>query len=180
MASVALVAECLLHMHQQVPHRDVLALVQGAGPFAWVPTETGEDVGAHTSFIILLEKGIYIEAPERLCHLRSWIGRLKDWHIQSSGHQPFPLPTPSAAPVPILASNSLTYSGVSIRVWRSPVWGRRGQPSPVDCSALGLWWPSTRLHGPFMEGGPCLGPPSHPRSSPILLRCTSHQLARGV
>ena len=71
---VALVAECFLHMHQQVLHRDVLALVQGVSPFAWVPMETGENVGAHTSFIILLEKGIYIEAPECVCHLHSWIG----------------------------------------------------------------------------------------------------------
>ena len=70
---VGLVAKCPLHMHQQVQHRDVLALIQCVGPFAWVPTETGEDVGAHTSFIILLEKGIYIEAPEHVCHLCSWI-----------------------------------------------------------------------------------------------------------
>ena len=52
------------------PHGDVLALVQRAGPFARVPTETGKDVGVHTSLIILLKKGIYIEAPEHVCHLR--------------------------------------------------------------------------------------------------------------
>ena len=34
---VVLAAKCPLHMHQQVPHRDVLALIQCAGPFAWVP-----------------------------------------------------------------------------------------------------------------------------------------------
>ena len=42
---VALVTKCLLHVHQQVPHRDILALVQHAGPFAEVPTETNEDWG---------------------------------------------------------------------------------------------------------------------------------------
>ena len=71
---VVLVAKCPLHVHQQVPHRDVLALVQHVGPFAQVPMETGEDVGAHTSFIILLKEGIYIKVPEHVHHLRPWIG----------------------------------------------------------------------------------------------------------
>ena len=70
---VVLVAECPLHVHQQVPHRDVLALIQHVGPFAWVPKEIGKDVGVHTSLIILLEKGMYIEAPECVCHLHPWI-----------------------------------------------------------------------------------------------------------
>ena len=61
---VALVTECLLHVHQQVPHRDIFALIQCAGPFARLPTETGEDMGAHTGLIILLEEGIHIKAPE--------------------------------------------------------------------------------------------------------------------
>ena len=122
---ITLVAECPLHVHQQVLHRDVLALIQCVGPFAWVPTETGEDVGVHTSLIILLKEGIYIKVPERVHHLCPWIGQLKDQHIQSHGHQPFPLPTPSVASVPMPAACSLTRSGVSIRVWHSPVWGRR-------------------------------------------------------
>ena len=42
---VALFAKCPLHVHQQVPHRDVFALIQCAGPFTRVPTETGKDVG---------------------------------------------------------------------------------------------------------------------------------------
>ena len=84
---VTFVAKCLLHVHQQVPHRDVFAFVQHAGPFAWVPMETGKDMGAHTSLIILLEEGIYIEAPERVRHLCPWISRLKDQHIQSFGCQ---------------------------------------------------------------------------------------------
>ena len=58
---VVLVAKCPLHVHQQVPHGDVFALVQHAGPFARVPMETGEDVGAHTSLIILLEEGVYMK-----------------------------------------------------------------------------------------------------------------------
>ena len=70
---VMLVAECPLHVHQQVPHRDVLALVECAGLFARVPMETGKDVGVHTSLIILLKEGIYIKVPERVHHLHPWI-----------------------------------------------------------------------------------------------------------
>ena len=127
---IVLVAECPLHVHQQVPHRDVLALIQCAGPFAWVPTETGEGVGVHTSLIILLKKGIYIEAPECICHLQPQIGQLKDRHIQSCGCQPFPLLTPSVVSAPMLAAHSLTCSGVSIRVWCPPVQGRGGKTPP--------------------------------------------------
>ena len=71
---VALVTECLLHVHQQVPHRDILALIQRVGPFAGVPTETGKDVGVHAGLIILLEEGIHIKALECVCHLGPWIG----------------------------------------------------------------------------------------------------------
>ena len=124
---VMLVAKCPLHVHQQVPHGDVLALIQHVGPFTCVPTETGKDVGVHTSLIMLLKKGIYVKAPEHVCHLHPWIGRLKDRHIQSRWHQPFPLPTPSAASAPMPVARSLTCSGVSIRVWCFPVWGGRGQ-----------------------------------------------------
>ena len=66
---VPLVAKCSLHVHQQVLHRDVLAFIQRAGPFTWVPTKTGEDVGVHTGLIILLQKGIHIETPEHVHHL---------------------------------------------------------------------------------------------------------------
>ena len=174
---VALVAECPLHMHQQVLHRDVLALVQRASRFTRVPTETGKDVGMHTSPIILLEKGVYIKAPEHVHHLRPWIGQLKDRHIQSHGCQPFPLSTPSA---PTLAACSLTRSGVSVRVWHSPVWGGRGLTPSADCSALGFRWPSAWSRCPGTGSEPCLSPLPHPRGSSVLLRCTSHQLARGV
>ena len=87
---IVLVAECPLHVHQQVPHRDVLALSQCACPFSWVPIETGEDVGVHTSLIILLEEGIYIKAPEHVIHFHPWITRFKDLRIQSCRHKPFP------------------------------------------------------------------------------------------
>ena len=105
---------------------------------------------------------------------------LKDRHIQSHGHQPFPLPTLSVASALTLASHSLTRSGVSIRVWYSPVWAGRGQTPSADHSALGFWWPSAWLHCPSMGGESCLGPLLDPRGSSILLRCTPHQLARGV
>ena len=149
---VVLAAECPLHVHQQVPHRDVLALIQRAGPFAQVPTETGKNVGVHTSLIILLEEGIYIKVPEHVHHLCPWIGRLKDRHIQSRGCQLFPLPTPSVASVPMLVAHSLICSGVSIRVWHSPVCGRRGQTPSADCSALRLRWPSSWSCCPCMGG----------------------------
>ena len=123
---VALVTECLFHVHQQVPHRDIFALVQHVGPFAWVPTETGKDVGVHTGLIILLEEGIHIKVPERVRHLHLWISRLKDWHIQSRGCQPFPLPAPSAARAPMTMACSLTHSGVSIRVQYPSVGGGGG------------------------------------------------------
>ena len=93
--------------------------------------ETDEDVGVHTGLIILLEEGIYIKAPERVCHLCPWIGRLKDRHIQSCRCQPFPFPTPSVASAPMLVAHSLTCSGVSITVRCSPVWGRRGHTPPL-------------------------------------------------
>ena len=174
---VTLVAKRPLHVHQQVLHRDVLTLVQCAGPFTQIPTETGEDVGVHTSLIILLKKGIYVEAPECVHHLCPWIGRLEDRHIQSCRRQPFPLPTPS---VPMLVTGSVTRSGASIRVWCAPVWGGRGQTPSADHSALGLRWPSARLHCPSMAGESCLSLFPRPRDSPILLRYTPHQLARGV
>ena len=123
---IMLVAKCPLHVHQQVPHRDVFALVQHAGPFTQVPMETGEDVGVHTGLIILLKKGIYVEVPECVHHLHPWISQLKDRHIQSCWHQPFPFPTSSAASVAMPAAHSLTCSGVSIRVWHSLIWRGRG------------------------------------------------------
>ena len=123
---VALVTECLLHVHQQVPHGDILAHIQHAGPFAGVPTETGEDVGAHADLIILLEEGVHIKVPEHVCHLSPWISQLKDQHIQSRGCQPFLLPSPSVAPVPTPLAHSLTCSGVSIRVQCPSVWGGEG------------------------------------------------------
>ena len=162
---VTLVAKCPLHVHQQVPHRDVFALIHCAGPFARVPTETGEDVGVHTSLIILLKEGIYIKAPERVHHLHPWISQLKNWHIQSCGCEPFPLFTPSAAS----ASLTVEYSSES------------GVPHPsTNCSALGLWWPSAWSCCPRMGGESYLSHLSHPQGSSGLLRCTSHQLARGV
>ena len=122
---VALVAECPLHVHQQVPHRDVLALVQHAGPFAWVPTETGEDVECILASSYCLRKAstskrqsVYVTSAPRSVDLKIGISNLAG--------QPFPLPTPSAVSVPMLAAHSLNCSGVSIRVWHPPVWGRGG------------------------------------------------------
>ena len=70
---VMFVTKCLLHVHQQVLHRDILAFIQGVGPFTGVPTETGKDMRAHTGLIILLKEGVHIEPPECVHHLRSLI-----------------------------------------------------------------------------------------------------------
>ena len=94
---LALVTKCLLHVHQQVPHGDILAFIQCAGPFARVPTETVENVGAHACLIILLKKGVHIKAPECIHHFCPWISQLKERHIQSRRCQPLLLPTPSVA-----------------------------------------------------------------------------------
>ena len=175
-----IITKCLFHVHQQVPHGDILALVQRVSPFARVPTEAGEDVRVHAGLIILLEEGIHIEAPECVHHLHPQISRLKDWHIQSGRHQLFPLPTPPVTPAPMLAACSLTCSGVSIRVRCPPVQGGGRQASCTHCSALGFWWPSTWSRSPSTGGEPCLSRLFHPRGSSNLLWCTSHQLAQGV
>ena len=163
---ITLVAKCPLHVHQQVPHRDVFTFIQHAGPFTRVPTETGEDVGVHTGLIILLKKGIYVETPEHVRHLCPRIGRLEDWHIQSRWCQLFPFPTNPTASVPMLVACSLTHSGVSIRVWHSPIWGGRGQTPSTDCSALGPWWPSVRVCYPSVGYGSCLSPLPTPEVLP--------------
>ena len=94
---ITLTTEHLLHVHQQVPHRDILAFIQHVSPFTGVPTETGKDVRVHACLIILLKEGINIEPPECIHHLHPWISRLKDQHIQPHRHQPLLLPTPSVA-----------------------------------------------------------------------------------
>ena len=70
---VAFVTKYLLHVHQQVLHRDILAFVQGAGPFTGVPAEAGKDMWVHTGLIILLKEGVHIKAPECVHHFHTWI-----------------------------------------------------------------------------------------------------------
>ena len=59
----------------------------------------------------------------------------------------------------------------------SPVWGGRGQTPSTDCSVLGPWRCSMRAHCPSAAYGSHLSPLPNPRGSPLLLRCTPHQLA---
>ena len=119
---VAFITKCLFRVHQQVLHGDIFAFIQGAGPFTWVPTETGKDMRAHTGFIILLKEGIHIKMPECVHHFRTWIGRLKDWHVQSCRSQLLLPPPPLVAPAMMLTACSLTGGGVTIGVQVSPVW----------------------------------------------------------
>ena len=119
---VVFVTKRLLHVHQQVLHRDILAFLQGAGPFTGVPVETGKDMWVHTGLIILLKEGIHIEMPECVHHFRTWIGGLEDQHIQSCRSQPLLLPTASMAPVLVPMACGLACCGVTIRVRCFPVW----------------------------------------------------------
>ena len=118
---VTSVTKRLLHVHQQVLYRDILAFIQGAGPFTGVPVETGKDMRAHTGLIILLKEGVHIELPECVHHFHSWISQLEDRRIQSCRSQCLLFPTPSAAPVLTLMACGLACSGVTTRVWHSPV-----------------------------------------------------------
>ena len=95
--------------------------------------------------------GTSLSSPYSLCSLYTYAGGLQS-HLQWSIHQ-------SLVP---------------------PVWERGGTTSSTNCSALGLQWPSVQLHCPHTGGDPCLSHLSHPKGSSGLLRCTSHQLARGV
>ena len=119
---VIFVTKCLFHVHQQVLHRDILALIQGAGPFTGVPMETGKDMRVHTGLIILLKEGIHIKPPECVRHFHSWISQLENQHIQSCRSQPLLFPTPSVAPLLMPMACGLACSGVTIRAWCSPVW----------------------------------------------------------
>ena len=62
----------------------------------------------------------------------------------------------------------------------APLSGEEEGKPPPPTSALGLWWPSTWSHCPSTASESCLSPFPCPRGSPILLRCTPHQLSRGV
>ena len=95
---VTLVTKCLLNVHWQVLHGDILAFIQCVSPFTRVPMETGKNVRAHACLVILLKEGIHIKPPECVCHFCPWISRLTDWHIQPHRCQPLLLPTSSASP----------------------------------------------------------------------------------
>ena len=119
---VMLVTKCLLHVHQQVLHRDIPAFIQCAGPLTRVPVETGKNMRAHACLIILLEERIHIEPPECVRHFCPWISRLEDRHIQSCRSQLLLLPIPSAAPASMPTDCSLACNGVPIGVRCSPIW----------------------------------------------------------
>ena len=109
-----------------------------------------------------------------------WIGRLKDWHIQSHRCQPLLLSTPSVAPASMPVAHGLTCRGVPIRVQCHSVWGGRRRASSTHSSALGLGWLSAWSCSPCMGGEPSFSHLFHCGGSPSLLGCTSHLLARGV
>ena len=123
---VVLITKCLFHVHQQVLHEDIFAFIEGVGPFTWVPTETGKDMRAHTGFVILLEEGSNIKTPECAHYFRTWVGRLKDQHVQSCRSQPLLLPTPPVAPVMTPMAYSLTGGGIT----NTPLCGVEGGAPP--------------------------------------------------
>ena len=65
---VMLVTKHLLHVHQQVLHRDILAFTQGVGLFTRVPMGTGKNMRVHACLIILLKEGIHIKLPGCVHH----------------------------------------------------------------------------------------------------------------
>ena len=119
---VAFVTKHLLHVYQQVLHRDILAFIQDVGPFTRVPMEAGKDMWVDTGLIILLKEGVHIEMPECVRHFHTWISQLEDRHIQSCRSQLLLLPTPSMAPALAPMACGLACHGVPIRVQCSPVW----------------------------------------------------------
>ena len=177
---VVLVTKHLLHVHQQVLHGDILALIQCVGPFARVPVETGKNMRADACLIILLKEGIHIEPPECVRHFHPQIRQLEDWHIQSCGSQSLLLPTPSAALASMPMDCSLTCSGVPIGVQCSSVWRGRRRASSAYYSALGLRWSSMQMCSPCICGEPSFSHLFHCGGSPCLLGCTSNQLHQRV
>ena len=164
---VALVTECLLHVHQQVPHGDILALIQRAGPFGRVPMETGEDVGAHAGLIILLEEGIHIKCQSM--YITSAPGSV-DLKISISnlvGNNHF-LSLLSLWPLHLCWWPTVSLAVEYLSVQCPSVWGGRQTPS-TNCSALGLWWPSMWSCYPCMVGEPSLSHLFHPGGSSNLL-----------
>ena len=166
---VVLVAECLLHVHQQVPHRDIFALAECAGPFARVPTSSYCSRKAST----LKCQRVYVTSAPGSVNLKIGISNLvgASHFLSLLPLQPLCLCWRPAV------SLTVEYPSESSA---PPVWGRGGQTPSADCSTLGLQWPSVWLRCPHTSGEPCLGHLSHPRGSFSLLRCTSHQLAQGV
>ena len=134
----------------------------------------------HACFIILLKKGIHIEVPECVCHLRPWIGRLKDWHIQSRRCQPLLLPTPSAAPVSMPMACGLTHSGVTIGFWCPSVRGG-GRQTPLPTTVH--WDLGGLLHGhaaPVWEVSLASATSSTPEALLACCGALPTSLARGV
>ena len=119
---VVFITKHLFHVHQQVLHGNILAFIEGTGPFTWLSTETGKDMRAHTSFIILLEKGIHIKTPEGVCYFCTWVSRLKTRHVQSHRSQLFLLLTPPVAPPTAPTTCGIACGEITIRVQCSPVW----------------------------------------------------------
>ena len=176
---VVLVTKCLLHVHQQIPHGDILALIQCVGPFARVPTETGKNVRVHAGLIILLKKGIHIEVPVRVCHSAPGSVNLKISISNLTGTSHF-------FSLLLLWLLHLCWQlAVSLTVEypsesSAPLSREEGGTPSAHCSALGLRWSSARLRSLCMGGEPSLSHLFHPGGSSSLLWCTSHQLAQGV
>ena len=148
---IVLVAECPLHVHQQVPHRDVLALIQHASPFSWVPTETSEDRGhilassyCSRKASTLKHRSVYVTSTPGSVDLKIGISNLMGTsHFLSL----LPLQPLCLCQWPAV-SLTVDYPSES----GTPCLGRGGQIPFADCSTLGLRWLSMWSHGPCTGG----------------------------
>ena len=134
---VTLVAECLLHVHQQVPHREVFVLIQRVGPFARYPWRLAKMWGHILASSYCLRKAstlkcqsVYITSAPGSVDLKIGISNLMGASHFLSLLPLWPLCL-HRQPVVSLAVEYPSESG-------TPCLGKRGVNPPTNCSVLGL------------------------------------------
>ena len=171
-------AKCPLHVHQQVPHRDIFPFIQHTGPFARVPPWRLAKMwgcilassNCSRKASTLKRQSVYVTSTPGSVDLKISISSL-------TGASCF-LSLPPLQPLHLCWQPTVSLTVEYPSESGAPLSGEEGVNPICSCSALVPWWPSVRESCPSMGYGSCLGPLPHPRGSPILLRCTAHQLAR--